>query len=136
VLKNSSYVTICTPKKTRSTFIAYNRVDERREEGVKMDTILADMDFESIIYILREIVFWSGVISFIAGVLLIAYRKYDVLEAKLAKEIGGIRYKIFPKLEDNIYTYHEKIMKRRKLLGLICIVYSLIATVVLRQLSF
>jgi len=101
-----------------------------------MDTILADMDFESIIYILREIVFWSGVISFIAGVLLIAYRKYDVLEAKLAKEIGGIRYKIFPKLEDNIYTYHEKIMKRRKLLGLICIVYSLIATVVLRQLSF
>ena len=90
------------------------------------------MELETIIYILREIVFWSGVLSFIMGVLLLGYRKYDTLEAKLAKEVGGIRFKIFPKLENNIYTYHERIMKKRKLLGLICIGYSLIAIFVLR----
>jgi len=90
------------------------------------------MELEAIIFILREIVFWSGVVTFFAGILLLAYRKYDTLETKLAKEVGGITFKIFPKLESNIYTYHEKIMKRRKLLGLICIAYSLTCIVVLR----
>jgi hypothetical protein len=94
------------------------------------------MELETIIYILREIVFWSGSLSFIIGVLLLGYRKYDILEAKLAKEVGGIRFKIFPKLESNIYTYHERIMKKRKLLGLICIGYSLIAIFVLRYFVY
>ncbi len=90
------------------------------------------MELETIIYILREIVFWSGSLSFLIGILLLGYRKYDVLETKLAKEVGGIRFKIFPKLESNIYTYHEKIMKRRKLLGWICVVYALVSVFVLR----
>lgn len=97
-----------------------------------MDMVITNLDLGTIIYILREIVFWTGVVSFITGILLLGYRKYDTLETKLAKEVGGIKFKIFPKLESNIYTYHEKIVKRRKLLGLICIVYSLIATFVLR----
>ena len=91
-----------------------------------------DMELETIIYILREIVFWSGVLAFFAGILLLVYYNYGSLETKLAKEIGGIRFKIFPKLESNIYTYHERILKRRKLLGLICIAYALIFIFILR----
>ena len=94
------------------------------------------MDLETIIFILREIVFWTGVSSFITGVLLLGYRKYDTLEAKLAKEVGGIKYKIFPKLESNICTYHDRIMKKRKLLGLICIAYSLLSVFVLRYFVY
>lgn len=90
------------------------------------------MELETIIYILRAIVFWTCVLAFFAGILLLVYRNYDSLETKLAKEIGGIRFKIFPKLESNIYTYHERILKRRKLLGLICIAYALIAIFILR----
>jgi hypothetical protein len=90
------------------------------------------MELETIIYILRAIVFWTCVLAFFTGILLLVYRNYDSLETKLAKEIGGIRFKIFPKLETNIYTYHERILKRRKLLGLICIAYALIAVFILR----
>lgn len=90
------------------------------------------MELETIIYILRAIVFWTCVLAFFTGILLLVYRNYDSLETKLAKEIGGIRFKIFPKLESNIYTYHERILKRRKLLGLICIAYALIAIFILR----
>jgi hypothetical protein len=94
------------------------------------------MELETIIYILREIVFWSCVLAFFAGILLLVYRNYDSLETKLAKEIGGIRYKIFPKLESNIYAYHERILKKRKLLGFICIAYALIAIFILRYVVF
>ncbi|TAM42074.1 hypothetical protein EPN54_01450 [bacterium] len=86
-----------------------------------------------IIYILREIVLWSCMLTFFMGLLLLAYRKYDTIETKLAKEIGGIRYKIFPKLESNIYTYHDRFLKKRKLLGLICIAYAFIAFFILKH---
>ncbi|TAM40438.1 hypothetical protein EPN54_02685 [bacterium] len=91
-----------------------------------------DMDLENIIFILREIIFWSCVVAFFSGILLLGYRKYDVLEAKLAKEVGGIRYKVFPKLESNIYTYHDRLMKKRKLLGWICIAYAVMSIFILR----
>ncbi len=94
------------------------------------------MDLETIIHLCREIVFWSCVLTFFAGILLLICGNYGNLENKLAKEVGGIRYKIFPKLESNIYTYHERILKRRKLLGLICIAYTLVAIFILRYVVF
>ena len=80
----------------------------------------------SVFGIMRAIIFWCSPVIFFVGVLLVLYGNYKDLETKLAKEIGGIRRKTFPKLETNIYTFHELLLRRNTLVGLICVICSLI----------
>ena len=84
--------------------------------------------------ILREIVFWSSPVVFLVGITLLMYSNYKNFEALLAKEFG-LRKRIIPKLEQNIYTFHEWCLKRHTLIGLLCIVYSLVVFLALRRFS-
>jgi len=84
--------------------------------------------------IMREIVFWSSPVVFLLGLTLIVYSNYRKFESALAKEFG-LRKRILPKLEQNIYSFHEWCLKKRTLIGLICIIYSLVVFMTLRKFS-
>ena len=47
-----------------------------------------------------------------------------------------LRKRIIPKLEKNVYAFHEWCLKKNILIGIICIIYSVIVFLVLRKLSF
>ena len=74
----------------------------------------------TILLVMSPIMLFMGVI-----ILLAAADKYNKLEEALGKEIGGIRKKIVPKLENNVYTLHSWMLKRKIIIGLICIICSL-----------
>lgn len=60
------------------------------------------------------------------GILLIAYKDYGKVEEVLGKE-KGIRKRIIPAIETNIYTFHQWLLKRRKTLGIICVMTAIAA---------
>ncbi len=82
--------------------------------------------------IMREIIFWSSPVVLLLGLILIAYHNYGRVEVVLGKEYG-LRKRIFPKLEQNIYSFHEWCLKRRILIGLACIIYSLVVFCTLKR---
>ena len=101
------------PHVINSSFVWFSEEDVFENEGVTV--------FE----VLRPIIFWLSPGIFFVGVLLILYGNYRRFEAIVDVEMG-IRKKIFPKLESNIYTFHEWLLRKHILLGLICIVCALI----------
>ena len=88
-----------------------------------------------IFYFIRAILLVMSPIMLLMGmiILLAAADKYNKLEEALGKEIGGIRKKVIPKLETNIYTLHGWLLKRKIAIGLICIICSLAFFVALRK---
>ena len=86
------------------------------------------MDILSIIgEVGRIFLLWMSPIIFVLSiVLLLAAEQYSKLEKILGKEAGGIRKKVIPKLETNIYTFHDWLLKRRVILSLIFIIYSIL----------
>ena len=88
-----------------------------------------------IFYLIRTVLLVMSPIMLLMGmiILLAAADKYNKLEEALGKEIGGIRKKTVPKLESNIYTLHNWMLKRKIVIGLICIICSLAFFVVLRK---
>ena len=84
------------------------------------------MDEITILQILRRIVFWSSPVIFFVGVLLVLYANYRNIEVALSKEIGGIRKKIVPKLETNIYSFQEFLLQKNTVVGLICVVSAMV----------
>jgi hypothetical protein len=87
------------------------------------------------IKILREIILWSTPVIIFVGVFLILYGNYSSFQSTLEKELG-LRKRIIPKLEKNVYAFHEWCLKKNILIGIICIIYSVIVFLVLRKLSF
>ena len=85
------------------------------------------MDILSIIgEVGRRFLLWMSQIIFVLSiVILLAAEQYSKLEKILGKEVGGIRKKVIPKLETNIYSFHEWLLKRRVILSLIFIIYSI-----------
>jgi len=83
--------------------------------------------------IMREIIFWTNLVVFLVGVTLLIYSNYRNVEMLLGREFG-IRKRILPKLEQNIYSFHEWCLKKHTLLGLICIIYALVMFLVLRKI--
>lgn len=74
--------------------------------------------------ILRYFIVISSPLVFVGGILIILYSNYKRLEEFLAVEM--IKAKIFvPKLENNHFNFHEWLMEKRTILGVICIIYSL-----------
>jgi len=84
------------------------------------------VDDSFIFYAIKEFIFWCSPIIFFVGVLLVLYGNYRKLETNLAREIGGICKKTFIKWETNIYTFHDWVMERHTLVGLILVVCALL----------
>ncbi|PIQ88134.1 MAG: hypothetical protein COV73_00455 [Candidatus Omnitrophica bacterium CG11_big_fil_rev_8_21_14_0_20_43_6] len=82
--------------------------------------------------ILREIVFWSSPVVFLMGLVLLMYGNYRNIELLMGREFG-LRKRILPKLEQNIYSFHGWCLKKHTLIGLICILYALVVFIVLRR---
>lgn len=81
--------------------------------------------------ILRAIIFWFSPVIFLVGVLLVLYGNFRKIEKILSKELG-IRKKVLPKLEAYNYTFHEWLLERNSLIGLICMACGVIFFFVLR----
>jgi hypothetical protein len=82
--------------------------------------------------ILREVVFWTSPVVFMLGVALMMYGNYQNFEKLMAKEFG-LRQKILPKLETNIYSFHQWCLKKNTFIGLVCVIYSIIVFVALKD---
>jgi hypothetical protein len=84
---------------------------------------------------LRVVLFWLSPVVFIFGVVLLltSLNKYNKLENILGKEIGGIRKRIFPKIETNIYTLQEKLLESKITIALVYIACALIFFFLLRK---
>jgi hypothetical protein len=82
--------------------------------------------------VMREIILWTTPVAFLMGMILLVYSNYSKFEAFMGKEYG-LRKRILPKLEANIYSFHEWCLKKRTLLGLACIIYSVVVYFLLRK---
>lgn len=84
------------------------------------------LDQGNIFEILRIALFWSSPVIFLVGLLLVLYANYKRLEEFFGKELFGIKKKVFPMLETNIYVFHEWLLEKKTLLGVICIVLGVL----------
>ena len=82
---------------------------------------------------LREIIFWSSPAILLMGVVLLMYSNYSNFEKLMGREYG-LRKRVLPKLETNIYSFHEWCLKKNTLIGLACIIYALIVFLILRKI--
>ena len=84
--------------------------------------------------IMKTILFWMSPIVFLLGLSLIFLTKerYEELEKILDKEMG-LKKKLIPQIETNIYIFHKWLLGKRLLLGIFLIIYSIILFIVLRK---
>jgi len=92
---------------------------------------LIEVEDITVFDVLRAIIFWLSPGIFFVGVLLILYGNYKKLEIMLSREMG-IRKKIFPKLESYNYTFHEWLLEKNTLIGMVCIGCALVFFLALR----
>lgn len=83
---------------------------------------------------LREVIFWTTPVIFLLGVAMLMYSNYRNFETLMAREFG-LRKRILPKLEKNIYSFHEWCLKKNTLIGLVCIMYSVVVFLALKNFS-
>ncbi|MDD5130170.1 MAG: hypothetical protein PHS66_03865 [Candidatus Omnitrophica bacterium] len=83
---------------------------------------------------MRVIIFWTSPAVFLVGVALLIYSNYTKIEAIAGKEYG-LRKRILPKLEQNIYIFHEWCLRKHVLIGLVCIIYALVVFLLLRRFT-
>ncbi len=81
--------------------------------------------------LLFDIIKWflfafSPVLLIVGVILLSAEHKYRKLEEILGREIGGIKKIVFPKLEVTVYTFQERLLNGRILLGWIFLIFSFV----------
>lgn len=84
--------------------------------------------------ILRVVFFWSSPAVFLLGVVLLMYSNYRNFEIMMGREFG-LRKRVLPELEKNIYSFHEWCLKKHTLIGLACIIYSLVVFSLLKNVS-
>lgn len=84
---------------------------------------------------LSVVLFWLSPLIFIFGLALLitSLAKYNKLENILGREIGGIRKRVFPKLESNIYTLQQKLLEGKIIIALVCILCALIFFFLLKK---
>jgi len=81
--------------------------------------------------VLRAIIFWFSPVIFFVGMLLVLYGNFRKMETILSKEMG-MRRKVLPKLEAYNYTFHEWLLEKNIMVGLICIACGIAFFFVLR----
>jgi len=92
------------------------------------------MEEQSIFQIVGEFVLWlSPVIFCIGAFLILAPKFYKKMEDNLNKEIGGIKKRVAPKLESNIYTFQSWMLAKNNLIGLLCIVSSFVFFIMFKK---
>ena len=79
----------------------------------------------TIFEIVQIILYALSPILFLIGIVMVLFGNYKILEDNLNKEIGGIKKKIFPKLEDNIFSFHSWLLEKRIAIGLICVIFAM-----------
>ena len=77
---------------------------------------------------LSPVVFLEG-----ALLLLLNVDRYSKLEKSLSKEVGGMRKRMAPTLETNIYAFHNWLTRKSIAFGGVCIVYSLLIVFLFRK---
>ena len=80
---------------------------------------------------LPKIIFWLSPFLLIAGAILVLYGNYKKLEDFFGKEF--FRAKVLPKLESNIFNFHEWVFERRTAVGIICITVGVIVFFIFRK---
>jgi len=104
------------------------KVESKKPNVHKIESIVlrtmsgeaVETDQTTVFDVVRTIVFWFSPIIFFVGVLMVLSGNYRKLEEKLSREMG-MRKKVLPKFEANDYSFHEWLLKKDTLLGLICI---------------
>ncbi|MFA5411496.1 MAG: hypothetical protein WC321_06555 [Candidatus Omnitrophota bacterium] len=81
------------------------------------------------------VLFWLSPLIFIFGLALLitSLAKYNKLESVLGREIGGIRKRVFPKIETNIYTLQQRLLESKIVIALVCIVCAFIFLFLLKK---
>ncbi len=82
--------------------------------------------------VLREIILWTTPFALLTGLILLVRRDYSHLEKILSREYG-LRRRLLPKIESNIYIFHEWCLQKRVIIGLACIIYAVIVFSLLRR---
>ena len=89
------------------------------------------MEGLTIFQVIRKIVYWCSPVVFFVGILLVMYGNYRNIEQTLGKEVGGIKKRIMPKLENNIFTFQEWLLQKHTLVGVLLMGLGLIVFLVL-----
>lgn len=76
--------------------------------------------------IIKPILFSLSPIILIVGIVLILYSNYKRLEDFFGKELFGIKKKVFPTFETNIYVFHEWLLERKTIIGIIFILIAIL----------
>jgi hypothetical protein len=78
--------------------------------------------------VVRIVLLFLSPVIFLEGILLLLLTadKYNKFEKALSRELGGMKKRVAPALESNIYAFHNWLMKKTIVVGIICIAYSLI----------
>ena len=84
------------------------------------------IDQTSVFEMLRLVLLWSSPVILLVGLLLILYANYKRLEEFFGKELFGIKKKVFPMFETNIYVFHEWLLEKKTILGVICIIIAVL----------
>ena len=89
----------------------------------------------TIFEVMRTILLWLSPFILLEGIFLLIIKvdKHIKLEHHLGKEIGGIRKRLIPRIESNIYTFQNWLLKRTSILGLFFVIYSVMLFVLLRK---
>jgi len=81
----------------------------------------------TIFKIVRNILLGLTPIVFISSLSLMFFKeKYDKIENVLSKNYGPLKKKLIPLIENDIYKFHNLLLKRRFLVGLILFIFSIL----------
>ncbi|MFA5410348.1 MAG: hypothetical protein WC321_00590 [Candidatus Omnitrophota bacterium] len=85
---------------------------------------------------LMVILLWLVPLVFIEGILLLmtSAESYRKIEKALGKELSGVKTRLIPRIETNLYGFSEWLIKRKAIIGLICIVYAVVFLVLLLKM--
>jgi len=89
----------------------------------------------TIFEVMRTILLWLSPLVLLEGIVLLIGKadKQIKIERLLGKEVGDIRKRLIPRIETNIYTFHNWLLKRSFILGLFLIICSVMLFIVLRK---
>jgi hypothetical protein len=85
--------------------------------------------------VIRVILLFLSPVVFLEGALLLLLNvdKYTKLEKALSKEVGGMKKRVAPTLESNIYAFHNWLTRKSIAFGGFCIIYSLLILFLFRK---
>ncbi|MDD4894983.1 MAG: hypothetical protein PHW54_06715 [Candidatus Omnitrophica bacterium] len=85
--------------------------------------------------VIKVLILCASPFIFLQGILLLVIKKegHIKLEQRLGKEIGGIKKRIAPKLETNIYNFQDWMLGKIFILSMIFIVYPILIFIFLRK---